>query len=127
MPIVLFALAAILTLLITAAHVFLGGPLVVTPLLADRDLPERVVWLAYFCWHDGTVALIVCAAAYAYAALRPGQAALALFATAIVGGIGALGLGMAVLGNAVLFTTPAPYAFLPIAFVGLLGVLTDRR
>ena len=124
---ILLGLAALLTLLITLAHVFLGGALVVPPLMESADLGEQIAWLLYFCWHDGTVALIVCAIAFAYAALRPGNTALAVFASAIVSGFGVLGMGVALAADGHLWDTPAPYAFGLIGLVGWAGVLTARK
>lgn len=120
-------LASVLTVLITAAHVFLGGPLVVPELMASQDVSETVAWLLYFCWHDGTVALLIAAAAFAFCAVRPGQKVLGVFATATVFGIGLLGLGVAVFGSTALFSTPAPYAFNVIGLIAAVGIATDKR
>ena len=109
----------------TVIHVALGGPMVVDPLLAS-DLPDIVKWLGYFTWHDGTVALVVCGAALIYSALRPGQRALAVFAAVLLLGIGFLGLGVALIGNSVLFGSPAPYAFVPIGLIALAGAALRR-
>ncbi|MEM7493655.1 MAG: hypothetical protein AAF296_09755 [Pseudomonadota bacterium] len=123
----LLALASLLTVLVTAAHVFLGGPLVVPELMASKDVSETVAWLLYFCWHDGTVALLVAAVAFAYSAFKPGNRVVGVFATALVLGIGALGLGVSLFGNGALFSTPAPYAFNLIGVVAVAGLLLDQR
>lgn len=120
-------LASVFTVVITGAHVFLGGPLVVPELMASQDVSETVAWLLYFCWHDGTVALLIAAGAFAFCAARPGQNVLAVFATVTVFGIGLLGLGVAIFGNAALFSTPAPYAFNIIGLIAAAGILTDQR
>jgi len=120
-------LAAILTILVTLAHVFLGGPVVVDPLFSSTDLPATASWLAYFTWHDGTVALPICAVAFALAARRPGQLGVAVFAAAIVSGIGLLGLGTALLGGAPLWDTPAPYAFNLIGVLAWAGILIRSK
>lgn len=120
-------LASVLTVFITAAHVFLGGPLVVPELMASQDVSETVAWLLYFCWHDGTVTLLIVAVAFAFCAVRPGQKMLGVFATAIVLSIGLLGLGLTLFGNAALFSTPAPYAFNIIGLIAMFGVMTDKR
>lgn len=120
-------LAAILTILITLAHVFLGGPVVVDALFSSQDLPENAVWLAYFTWHDGTVVLPICAIAFALAARNTGQLAVGIFAATIVSGIGLLGLGTALLGGAPLWGTPAPYAFNLIGLVAWAGILIRSR
>ena len=106
---------------------FLGGPLVIPELMASQDLSETAAWLLYFCWHDGTVALFVSGIALGYSAAKPGNRVLAVFATGLILGIGLLGLGVAALGNATLFSTPAPYAFNVIGTVAMLGLFLDRR
>lgn len=122
----LLAIAAILTLAILLAHVFLGGPMVVPPLLGTGDIPEEVRWLAYFNWHAGSVSLVVCASALGFATLRPRQLGIAIFAALILSGFAILGLGMASFGNPVLWGTPAPYAFGVIALIAWAGILTHR-
>jgi len=123
----LLFLASVLTLAITAAHVFGGGPMVVPGLMASQDISKTAAWLLYFCWHDGTVVLALSAVALAYAALRPGHRTLAGFAAILIGGIGLLGLGVAMSSGDVLWSTPAPYAFNLIALVALAGIALDRR
>lgn len=113
--------------MITVAHVFLGGPLVIPELMASQDLSETAAWLLYFCWHDGTVALLVSGIALGYSAAKAGNRVLAVFATGLILGIGLLGLGAALLGNATLFNTPAPYAFNVIGIVAVLGLFLDQR
>lgn len=123
----LYALAAFLTAAIMLAHVFLGGPVAVDPLIASQDVPENAVWLLYFTWHDGTIALTLCAGAFAYAAATGRQRTIALFAALITLGFGLLGLGVAAFGNGILWGTPAPYAFGLIGIIGLVGVLADTK
>jgi hypothetical protein len=117
-----FILAAIAALAMAFAHVFLGGPLVVDAIRNASGLPEVVIWLSYFTWHDGTVALLVCSAAFAFVAMRPNEIVLAAFATAMMAGFGALGLATAIMGSDSLWQTPAPFAFGIIGGLGLLGI-----
>lgn len=121
-----YVLASIATVLITTAHVFGGGPIAIDPLLAQQDIPEVAKWLLYFCWHDGTVVLLVCAGAFAYAGIRAGQRAVGVMAALIVSVIGGLGLGVTLLGSASLWSTPAPYAFSVIAALGWIAVARDK-
>ncbi|MEL7232626.1 MAG: hypothetical protein AAGJ85_08970 [Pseudomonadota bacterium] len=101
--------------------------MVVPELMASQNLSETAAWLLYFCWHDGTVALFVSGIALGYSAAKPGNRVLAVFATGLILGIGLLGLGIAALGDAILFGTPAPYAFNIIGIVATLGIFLDRR
>ena len=52
---------------------------------------------------------------------------LALFATAMSTGFAALGIGLAVFGDGVLWTTPAPYPWTVIAGLGGVGVALWRE
>ena len=119
----LLLMSAFATMAVALMHIFLGGPVVVDALRADPDLPDVVVSLSYFAWHDGTVALLVCSGAFLYGALKPGSRVLALFAGILVLGIGLLGLASAVFGNSALWMTPAPYAFNIIGLLAIIGAL----
>lgn len=46
-----------LSALTFVVHTFVGGPVVVRPLLANDTLPKASKWLAYYCWHIATVML----------------------------------------------------------------------
>lgn len=122
---VFYLLSAIATVLITVAHVFGGGPIAINPLLAQQDIPEVAKWLLYFCWHDGTVVLLICAGAFAYAGVRRGNRAVGVLAALIISAIGLLGLGVTVFGSNALWSTPAPYAFSVIALLAWVAVLKD--
>lgn len=124
---VLYLFSAAALALIAAAHVFLGGPVVEPPLFTSTELPETAVWLLYFNRHVGTIALLVAAAALIYAALNPGNRALAAFFSAMVFGFGALGFGLSVLATEALWETPAPYAFGIIGVLAFSAVAADRR
>lgn len=113
-------------MLITVAHVFGGGPVAIDPLLAQQDIPEVAKWLLYFCWHDGTVVLIICAGAFAYSGLRRGHRAVGILAALIVSAIGLLGLGVTLFGSDALWATPAPYAFSAIAVLAWIGIANDK-
>jgi len=124
----LYRAAALISLLAMLAHEFLGGPMVLPP-LADKDIAGEVVWLHHFSWHVGSVAVATMSAMFLVAAARPGNFLLALFATAMSIGFACLGVGLAVFGNNVLWSTPAPYFWSTIALLGVLGLWSspERR
>ena len=122
-----YFLAAGLCLAITYAHVFLGGPVVVDPIRGSSELAPTVIWLSYFTWHDGTVALVISALAYGYAGAKAGQRILAAFFTLMLAGFGLTGLAIAQFGSPILWQTPAPYAFTLIAVIASVAIYTDRR
>lgn len=94
--------------------------------MASDDIPDNARWLLYFTWHNGTVALPLCAGALALAALKPGRSSATILATLILLGFGVQGLAIATFGDGVLWGTPAPYAFGIIGLIAMAGVLTDR-
>lgn len=121
-----FYLCALLCLLGAAAHELLGAPKVLGP-LADRGLPLDVIWLHHFSWHVGTVAVLIMAALFITAARTHHGRTLALFATAMSAGFALLAIGLAVFGNAVMWTTPAPYPWTLIAVLGGVGVMVAPK
>lgn len=122
---ILFSLAAILCLLGAAAHELLGAPKVLGP-LAESGLPRDVIWLHHFSWHVGTVAVLVMAALFLAATRARNGRTLAVFATAMSTSFAALAIGLAVFGNAVMWTTPAPYPWTLVALLGGVGVWVYR-
>lgn len=119
---ILFYLAALLGLIGAAAHELLGAPKVLRP-LSETDLPMDVVWLHHFSWHVGTVAVLTMAGLFIAAARSRNGRTLALFATAMSAGFAALAIGLAVFGDPVVWTTPAPYPWTLIALLGGVGVV----
>lgn len=117
-------IAAVLSGLIAVGHVLAGGRTFVPTILGEDALPQRTAWLAYFSWHVGTVALLACAGAFAYAANVPDQIGAAIFASITVTGFAFIGLGMALMGGGALFKTPAPYVFWLVGAAAWAGVAT---
>jgi hypothetical protein len=87
-------LPAAITLALIGVHLLSGGPEVVRPLLASRELPPDVVHLLYLCWHAVTVLLVACLVAYAGAALDPGFRPYVVAATVVVGALSVLSLAI---------------------------------
>lgn len=81
---------AAITLALIGVHFVSGGPEVVRPLLASRELPSDVVHVLYLCWHAVTVLLMACLVAYAGAAFDAGFRPYAVAATAVVGALSVL-------------------------------------
>nr|WP_070958804.1 hypothetical protein [Hyphomonas sp. Mor2] len=121
MSTLLFWLAASLSLVGAAAHEILGAPKVLAP-LSETNLPPDVIWLHHFSWHVGTVAVLVMAALFIAATRLKSGRLLAAFATAMSAGFAILAISLALFGDAVLWTTPAPYPWTVIALLGGLGI-----
>lgn len=50
-----------------------------------------------------------------------------MFATAMSAGFGVLGIGLALLGDPIVWTTPAPYPWTIIAILGFIGILAHPK
>jgi hypothetical protein len=123
---ILFLLAAILCGLGALAHEILGAPQVLNP-LKGSGLDDSVIWLHHFSWHVGTVAVLAMVAMYLLAIWHKAGAIFAVIASSMSAGFAALGLSLAIFGNAALWTTPAPYPWGIIAIIGFLGVFLSGR
>ena len=118
---ILFLLAALLSVIGAAAHEIVGAPKVLAP-LADTNLPLDVIWLHHFSWHVGTVAVLTMAALFVAASRVKAGRILAMFATLMSAGFAVLAIGLAVFGDPVVWTTPAPYPWTLIAVLGGIGI-----
>ena len=122
----LYVIAAALSLLGAAAHEFVGAPMVLGP-LEGSGLPADIIWLHHFSWHVGTVAVMGIVALFGFAVVHPASRLLAGIASSMSAGFAALGIALAVFGNPVVWTTPAPYPWTLVALLGFLGVALAPR
>lgn len=123
---ILYFIAAGLSVLGAAAHEIAGSPKVLGP-LADSNLPKDVIWLHHFSWHVGTVSVLAMAALFIAASRAQSGRLMAMIATAMSLGFAVLAIGLAVLGDSVVWTTPAPYPWTVIAALGFIGVLMHPK
>lgn len=122
---ILYFIAAGLSVLGAAAHEIAGAPKVLAP-LADSNLPQDVIWLHHFSWHVGTVAVLAMATLFVAATRDPSGRLMAMIATTMSLGFAILAIGLAVIGDPVVWSTPAPYPWTIIAGLGFVGVLMHR-
>lgn len=125
-PKALFFIAAALCLVGLLAHEILGAPMVLEP-LDSSDIPENIAWLHHFSWHVGSIAVIAMTIMFAMAARKREHLILAVFATAISASFAALAMGLALFGNSVVWTTPAPYPWTLVAIFGFAGLAAARK
>jgi len=74
--------AAVVCLLIWAAHTFLGSPEIAGPLLR-ADMPPVPKLTNYYCWHLVTIVLLAMSGGFLYAALVPSGRDVAWIMTAL--------------------------------------------
>ena len=95
--------------------------------LAALVLPDDVIWLHHFSWHVETVAVAVMAAMFILASRNKAHLNLAIMATVLSTGFALIGIGLALIDNSVLWTTPASYAWGSIAVLGWIGVWASQN
>lgn len=120
---IMFLLAAVLSVIGAVAHEVLGSPKVLAPLAAS-NLPSDVIWLHHFSWHVGTVAVLIMAALFIAATRSEHRRVLAVFATIMSAGFAGLAIGLALFGDPIVWSTPAPYPWTIITVLGVVGLVT---
>lgn len=118
---IMYLIAAFLSVLGAVAHELVGAPKVLGPLDAT-NLPKDVIWLHHFSWHVGTIATLTMAALFVTATRTASGRTFAIFATAMSVGFALLGISLAVFGDPVVWTTPAPYPWTICAALGCVGI-----
>ncbi|MEM7359919.1 MAG: hypothetical protein AAF431_12535 [Pseudomonadota bacterium] len=121
-----FRLAALLCLIALLAHELIGTPMVLAPLHAV-DISENVIWLHHFSWHVGTIVALTLMGMFSYASLRTEGLILAVVASLVCAAFALLAFALAIFGNAVLWTSPAPWVWSLVAMIGGFGVWKARR
>ena len=123
---IMYLLAAVLSVLGAVAHELLGAPKVLAP-LATSNLPTDVIWLHHFTWHVGTVAVLIMAALFVTAIRAKPARLLAGFATSMSAGFAVLAIALAIFGDPVVWSTPAPYPWTIITILGVIGLATSPK
>ncbi|HEV7339644.1 MAG TPA: hypothetical protein VGO06_26995 [Bosea sp. (in: a-proteobacteria)] len=116
------AAAAIIALVTTVVHAWLGGREIARPLLDAERLRNVPKYTMYYCWHLVTIILAGQALAFALAASGQGSRDLAVFATA---GAGLFALwSLCMIGGLRLRLAHFPQwaLFAPMAACGALGL-----
>ncbi|USG61240.1 hypothetical protein NBZ79_18950 [Sneathiella marina] len=107
-------------------HELLGAPFFLPP-LSETNLADSIIWMHRFSWHVGSITMAAMGFMFVRAALKPGEAILGAIATSIAALMGCLGIGQALFGNDILWSTPAPFLWPVIAIVGGLGLAMSRQ
>lgn len=119
-----WALAALCLLFLTAVHLTAGEKEVARPLLQSQTLPGEVIGVLYLCWHVVTLVMVLAAAAFAAAAIRPALADFAISATIVMAMIALLSLIVVIWTGQRHRDMPQWIAFAVVAGLGVLGWLT---
>lgn len=115
--------AAALSAVTGAVHLFAGGKEVARPLLAANELSAIAKYTAYYTWHMATVVLFALCAGFFIAGIWPETTVLAAAATLLSAAFMVLSLALVVTSGAGLWTLPQWAFFAPITVVGALAVL----
>ena len=117
----LFA-AAGLSALWLIIHLVLGGREIAAPMLASESLPAVVRDTQYLCWHFTSVAIGAMTVLFATAAITE-DLAYAIAATGLAFGFFVVGVGLVIKIGAAHRRVPQGWLFLPVAALGLLGLM----
>ncbi len=118
----LFGAAGGLAAIWLAVHTFVGGREIARPIIEAAELPSVVKHTQYLCWHFTTVA-IGCIAAFFGLAMFTGIAAYATSATVLAFGFFVVGVGLVVALGENHARLPQGWLFLPVAGLGLAGLM----
>ena len=120
------ATASVVSLITFAVHTFIGGRFAARPLLAASGIPEPCRWLNYFTWHMATAMLLVMTAGYAWSAVRPDAADVAVLLTGMAAIFSSLSVWVAIRGGIPPLRLPASWLFLLIVGAAIWGLSAGR-
>ena len=118
-----WGVAAILSFLIFALHLFGGGRQFARPLLASRELAADVRMTLWYGWHIVTISIAAMGTGFALAAYDPAAANLGYFMTGLSASFMLLSLGIIVLRYPHPFALPQWIFFMAVAAAGIAGAL----
>ena len=120
-----FLIAAALSAVWAAVHLFVGGPQVAVPLRTTRQISVTARETAYLCWHLVSVTLVLMAAFFLAAGLGvQGGLGLAMAGTALAAGFAGLGLVLPILIGSDYKQLPQGWLFLPVIALGIWGLMS---
>ena len=114
--------AAVLAGLWCFVHLIMGGREVAQPLLAAASLDPMVRHVQYICWHFTSVTIALMATFFALAYVT-GVAAYAVCGLLLSTGFVVVGIGLVVKLGLSHSKHPQGWLFVPVALLGLGGVL----
>lgn len=117
-----FLTAAGLSALWFGVHLVLGGRDIAKPLLAATDLTPVVRDTQYLCWHFTSVAIAAMAGFFLWAGIT-GENAFAVSGTLLAAGFFLTGTLLTALIGARFKDLPQGWLFLPVAGLGLAGLI----
>lgn len=123
---IFYHIAAILGLMIIAAHETIGSAQMIEP-IGTMEVPLDTKWLYHWTWHIDIIGVIALTTMLLIGArIEPGKW-LTTMSLLIATGYGLVSISLALFGNPVVWQTPAPYAwtFLPL-LIGI-GLYLDKR
>ncbi|MFN0045689.1 MAG: hypothetical protein ACKVOS_04410 [Sphingorhabdus sp.] len=118
-----FWIAAAIAATTFYVHVFIGGPRVASPLLADEKLPKASKWLNYYCWHIVSILLAAMAVSFAFVAIGWATPQVAMLLGSLSLLFSLLSILVAVKGEINPLRFPSTTLFALIGITSLVGTL----
>ncbi len=122
MDIGLFGAAGAIASIWLAIHTIVGGRQIARPLVEAVELSPVVRHTQYLCWHFTTVAIACMVLLFLLAAIT-GITAYAISATVLAVGFFLVGVGLVIALGESHVRLPQGWLFLPVAGLGLAGLL----
>jgi hypothetical protein len=122
MPLWPLYLSALVSAVNFTVHTFIGGPQIIGPLRASRDLPQMVRGVLWMVWHMVTLVLALMALLFLLAALWQSRD-LALAGAALSGALFLAGVVVVPLSGLSYREAPQGWLFLPAAALGAYALI----
>lgn len=119
---ILFISASCLALLWLIVHLIAGGRQIIAPAWQVDALPPVVRNTLYLCWHFTSLAIFATAAVFGLAALGHDQV-FAMVGIGLAAGFAVIGIGMQIALRDSFFDLPQGWLFLPVALLGIAGLV----
>lgn len=114
--------AGSLAAIVTAMHIFGGGPAVARPLLQAKDIEPTAKYVNYYCWHLVTINLVVMSALFSWSAFSNKTIELAIAGSVLAALYALWGTILPRIVGQSYLQMPQGWFFVPIAVTGFMGV-----
>jgi len=114
--------AGVVSGLIAALHIVVGGTVDARPLLRNTTLRPSVKFTHYYCWHLVSLTLVAITVVFLLTASSRLSADAAICATALAAAFSLFGLFLAPIVKQPYRSLPQGWLFAPVAILGALGL-----
>lgn len=117
-----FVAAGVLSGVWFVVHLIAGGRDIAQPVLQASELDPVVRETMYLCWHFTSVAIACITGFFLWSAMT-GTETLAAAGAILASGLAVVGIGLVVLRKSKHLELPQGWLFVPVALIGLAGLV----